>query len=111
MFDVGFSEIVLIGIVALLVTDPKDLPALMFKAGRFFRQFKLIMSRVSNTIGDVMHELEVENYRQDYKAKHPVIDTEQIADEKIEMLPLPQAAPVDVAGCDPVAVAPVTTHD
>lgn len=69
MFEIGFSEIVLIAIVALLVTDPKDLPDIMFKAGRFFRQFKMIMGRVSNTVSDVMHEFEVESYRKQYKAK------------------------------------------
>lgn len=95
MFDVGFSEIVLIGIVALLVVDPKELPTIMFKAGRFFRQFKLIMGRVSNTIGDVMHELESESYRQQYKNETHMIEADRAADEAIDV---PEAAkPVERA--------------
>jgi Tat protein translocase TatB subunit len=74
MFEIGFSEIVLIAIVALLVTDPKDLPDIMFKAGRFFRQFKMIMARVSNTVSDVMHEFEVESYRKQYEEKKDQTD-------------------------------------
>jgi Tat protein translocase TatB subunit len=69
MFEIGFSEIILIVIVALLVTDPKDLPDMMFKAGRFFRQFKMMMGRISNSVSDVMHEFEVESYRKQYDAK------------------------------------------
>ena len=92
MFDIGFSEIILIGIVALLVVDPKELPTIMFKAGRFFRQFKMIMGRVSDTIGDVMHELESESYRQQYKNDKTLIDGDREADQHI-MLPLPDAVP------------------
>lgn len=84
MFDVGFSEIVLIAIVALLVTDPKDLPGIMFKAGRLFRGFKLMASRVSNTIGDVMHELESEHYRNDYKNNPTLIESDRDTDKAIE---------------------------
>ena len=83
MFDVGFSEIILIGIVALLVTDPKDLPDIMFKAGRFFRQFKIIMSRITDTVSDVMHEFEVESYRQHYKDKPDLLDADRAADNEL----------------------------
>ena len=85
MFDIGFSEIILIAIVALLVTDPKDLPDIMFKAGRFFRQFKMIMGRVSNTIGDVMHELESESYRKQYKDDPKLLDADRLVDEVIHV--------------------------
>ncbi len=34
MFDIGFGELVLVGVVALLVVGPKDLPGLVHSAGR-----------------------------------------------------------------------------
>lgn len=98
MFDIGFSEIVLIAIVALLVVDPKELPTIMFKAGRFFRQFKMIMGRVSNTIGDVMHELESESYRQQFKNETHLIEDDRMADEAIDVpaeLPAPDKERTD----------------
>jgi sec-independent protein translocase protein TatB len=35
MFDIGWSELLLIAVVALVVLDPKDLPVLMRKIGAF----------------------------------------------------------------------------
>jgi Tat protein translocase TatB subunit len=99
MFEVGFSEIVLIAIVALLVTDPKDLPDIMFKAGRFFRQFKMIMSRVSNTVSDVMHEFEVESYRQQYKDKKDAIEADVETDRDSDQILVDQEI-ADVAAID-----------
>ena len=35
MFDIGWSELLLIGIVALIVVGPKELPGLFRTVGRF----------------------------------------------------------------------------
>ena len=103
MFDVGFSEIVLVGVVALLVTDPKDLPAIMYKTGRFVRQFKLILRRVGDTVSDVMHDLEVESYRQQYQDNPQPMAAEQLADQSIHMLPRPAVANPVPPAADPAA--------
>jgi Tat protein translocase TatB subunit len=96
MFEIGFSEIILIAIVALLVTNPKDLPNIMFKAGRFFRQIRMIMGRVTNSISDVMHELEVESYRQQYKDDKTLIEADKMADSGLDTPPLlPEEKPHD----------------
>ncbi|MDE0112845.1 MAG: Sec-independent protein translocase protein TatB, partial [Albidovulum sp.] len=35
MFDIGWSELLIIGIVALIVVGPKDLPGMFRALGRF----------------------------------------------------------------------------
>ena len=35
MFDIGWSELLVIGVVALIVVGPKDLPIMFRKAGQF----------------------------------------------------------------------------
>ena len=35
MFDLGWTELLVIGIVALIVVGPKDLPVLFKKGGQF----------------------------------------------------------------------------
>ena len=40
MFDLGWTELLLIGIVALIVVGPKDLPMLFRKVGQFVGKAK-----------------------------------------------------------------------
>jgi len=63
MFDVGFSEILLCGIVALLVLGPEKLPGAVRTAslwiGRFRRAFNDVKSEIEREIGadDIRRQL------------------------------------------------------
>ncbi|MEJ2566180.1 MAG: Sec-independent protein translocase protein TatB [Gammaproteobacteria bacterium] len=46
MFDVGFSEIVLIAVIALLVVGPKEFPALVRNIGSWLGRIRQFMSAV-----------------------------------------------------------------
>lgn len=63
MFDIGFSEMLLIAVVALIAIGPEDLPGILFRMGRFMRQIRLFMGNVRNQYADIMHEAEVDHYR------------------------------------------------
>lgn len=58
MFDIGWTELLLIGIVALIVVGPKDLPVLFRKAGQFMgrargmaREFSRAMESAADETG------------------------------------------------------------
>lgn len=40
MFDIGFSELILLGFVALIVLGPEKLPVAMRTLGRYYAKFK-----------------------------------------------------------------------
>lgn len=63
MFDVGFSEVLLIAVVALVAIGPEDLPGMLFRLGRMTRQVRLFMNNIRNQYADIMHEAEVNHYR------------------------------------------------
>ena len=58
MFDLGWTELLLIGIVALIVVGPKDLPMLFRKVGQFVgkakgmaREFSRAMNQAADDTG------------------------------------------------------------
>lgn len=60
MFDIGFWELLVIGVVALLVVGPERLPGVARKAGRWVGQ---IQRFVRNARDDIQRELEAENLK------------------------------------------------
>ena len=50
MFDMGFAEMLVIGIVALLVIGPERLPAVAKKAGSYFARIRRFVSNVKSDV-------------------------------------------------------------
>ena len=57
MFDSGFLEMLVIGIIALMVVGPERLPGLASKAGKMFGKMKAF---VANTREDIEKEIRAE---------------------------------------------------
>lgn len=56
MFDLGWTELLLIGIVALIVVGPKDLPILFRKVGQFVGKAKGMAREFSRAMDDAADE-------------------------------------------------------
>lgn len=52
MFDIGWSELLLIGVVALIVVGPKDLPHLFHSLGRFTAKARAMAREFSSAMED-----------------------------------------------------------
>lgn len=55
MLDVGFSELLVFGIIALLVLGPEKLPEAARFAARCYSKFKTLISNVQNDIDRELH--------------------------------------------------------
>jgi sec-independent protein translocase protein TatB len=66
MFDIGFSELLLIAIVSLIAIGPKDMPKLLFRFGRLMRQIRMFLNGFRDQYAQVMHEIEVDHYRKEF---------------------------------------------
>ena len=105
MFDLGWTELLLIGIVALIVVGPKELPVLFRKAGQFVgkirgmaREFSRAMNNaaddagvgdISSTIRSAANPLKssvdaVKNAATDYASFDPKTDTGRLAGQQAE---------------------------
>ena len=67
LFDIGWPELLLIGVVALLVIGPKDLPRAMRVAGFWMRKARTMSREFQSSIDQMIRESELEEMRQDLK--------------------------------------------
>jgi len=67
LLDFGWSEILLIGIVALVVIGPKDLPKAMRVAGYWIRKARALSQEFHSSVEEVIREAELEEMRQQFK--------------------------------------------
>lgn len=66
MFDMGFTEMMLIGIVALVVIGPEKLPGVARTAGKYFARLRNFMTNVR---ADVESELKADELREMFEAQ------------------------------------------
>lgn len=64
MFDIGWPELMLIGLVALVVIGPKDLPKAIYGFGKWVRKARLVAREFQTHIDDMMREAEIDDLRQ-----------------------------------------------
>lgn len=52
MFDVGFWELALIGVITLLVVGPERMPQIARKAGYYLGKAKRFIAKIQEDVGD-----------------------------------------------------------
>ena len=68
MFDLGWTELLVIGIVALIVVGPKDLPVMFRNAGRFVGKMKSMAREFSSAMNQAADEAGVSDIQKGLKA-------------------------------------------
>jgi len=63
MFDFSWSELALIGVVALVVIGPKDLPRVMRTVGMWVGKARAIAREFQSSLDQMMREAELEEMR------------------------------------------------
>jgi len=108
LFDIAWSELALIGAVALIVIGPKDLPRVMRSLGQWTRRARMMAAEFQRNIDEMMREAEIHEMRKEVESISPagfkqkveeMIDVEgmekamKIEEPKVTLSPEPSPAP------------------
>ena len=116
MFDVSWTELMVVGVVALLVVGPKELPALLRTIGRYVGMIKHQAAEFRAQFEEAMRESELEQLKKEVEsagrdmaatvsdAKHSV--EAEIHDAKREFDQVGQVSAGDLAAREAIVAQP-----
>src|SRR5262245_15778474 len=119
MFDIGWSELVVIGIVALIAIGPKELPGVLRTVGTYMGKIRRMASEFQGQFQEAMREAEMADLKKQVDdmtdaATKGFTDFDPLGDVRKEVASLttdPLTTPADTAstaGASPEAVAQAT---
>ena len=79
MFDIGWSEMVFVAIIAVLVIGPKDLPRAIATVGKYVRKIRSVARDFQSGIDDIARDAELDDLKKtvtgdDFNIKKQVED-------------------------------------
>src|ERR1700689_580121 len=94
-FDIGWSEFMVIGAVALVVIGPKDLPAALKVAGYWVRKARTLSREFHSSVEQMMREVELHEVQNELR-KATEIDLDRDFNKIIDPVKDPAAAPLAI---------------
>ncbi|MGS1016775.1 Sec-independent protein translocase protein TatB [Allosphingosinicella humi] len=109
MFDVGYSELLVIAVVALVVIGPKDLPKVMRTVGNWVGRARGMARHFRSGVDAMIREAELEEMEKKWKAENERIMREfptadatgpaaSLPEPSAPSLPEPPASPAPSEG-------------
>jgi twin arginine-targeting protein translocase TatB len=68
MFDLGWTELLVLGAVAIIVVGPKDLPKLMRSIGQISRQVKRMAGEFRSALDEAGRSEEIASIKKDFSS-------------------------------------------
>jgi sec-independent protein translocase protein TatB len=84
MLDLGWQELFLISLVAIIVVGPKDLPILIRSITKWCRTAKSIVCMFQDSLEEIARETELQKIRDDPEYFIEQLDSQSVAEKKDE---------------------------
>jgi len=101
MFDFAWSEIAVLGVIALVVIGPKDLPKALKTAGFWVRRARGMAREFQNSVDDMIRDSELQEIREQ-AAKAAGVDLNQALNNVVD-----PAGEIRAAMAEPLGGAPL----
>lgn len=99
MFDIGFDELLMIAIVAIVVIGPKDLPMALRTVGRWVAKVRRVSGHFRSGIETMIREAELEEMERKWREQndaimkaHPAVEGPSPASAEAGAAPAPASA-------------------
>jgi len=113
MFDISWGKLVIIGVVALLVIGPKDLPMVLRTVGQWMTKIRRMASEFQGQFQEAMREAEMTDLKKQFddttSAVKSAFDTTDIKNEMEKLIGDPAAATTPTATSAPSDAATTPT--
>jgi sec-independent protein translocase protein TatB len=106
MFEIGWTEILLIAVVAIVVIGPKDLPRVMRIVGQWTGKMKRMGREFQNQFQEALREAELEDVRKDIA---DIMATDPLKDVKTEMAKVESGLKTDLGASSAVMTGPAVS--
>ena len=103
MFDVGFDEMLVIAVVAIVVIGPKDLPLALRAVGRWVAKVRKVSGHFRSGIESMIREAELEEMEKKWREQNEAI-------MNAPPHPSEEAVMAEAAGDMPAPVAPASAE-
>ncbi len=87
MLNIGFSELLLVVVAALLLIRPKDYPLVIKSLAKVYRQLRELIDGVKSQVDDVMKDSGIHEFRQQTRTIIDLDGKEQVAYDVNDILP------------------------
>ena len=87
MFDIGWSEILIIAVVTIIVVGPKDLPRLLRSVGQIMRKVRSTANEFRSQFEDVIREAELDDLKStmdDVKSMNPINQMKNAINDEVD---------------------------
>ena len=85
MLDLGWQELFLISLVAIIVVGPKDLPILIRSITKWCRTAKSIVWTFQDSLEEIARETELQKIRDDPEYFIEQLDSQSVAEKKMSL--------------------------
>ena len=119
MFDIGWSELLVIGVVALIVIGPKELPGALRTLGQWMGKIRRMASEFQGQFQEAMREAEIDQLKKDMdemaaKAKDythfdPIDDVRRDIEKSVGDLPSLDQPSTTTSSADAATTTETTT--
>jgi sec-independent protein translocase protein TatB len=117
MFDIGWGELVVIGIVALIAIGPKELPTVLRTLGQYMAKIRRMSAEFQGQFQEALREAEVAELKQqaeslkssvtDFANIDPLADAQKTTEHAAEGATEPTPPPAEqAAAAEPAAPVP-----